>query len=473
MASLALMKKKIFNQIYFFLFMLLALLLPLQKEWVVYSIGLIFLFWLLEKPWYFVIAGAYLWIIWSTQSVLLFVVGLIILLGLNELVQWLFGFGRHSHFYKLKNEPFRRNILAFSGFYLLYILGLSYSQNLEYASFDLEVKFSMFVFPVLLSTMRKEVFKGKRFNLILVLFVIGCVVSTLVSIGVAVDNYLHSFNEEVFYYRWLSYYHHPGYLSMYLVFAIAILMWFMLKRKEFKLGLWHCIAFCFLIFYFSIIIVMLSSKAGVLSLLMVYMLLVAHIIVYEKKIIQGLVYILLISGMLFLSFRYFSYSLNRIISYKDVVKESMKNDANKPGEEGDRVTLWKNTLEVLKDHIIFGVGTGDVDDKLMEEYKKNKVREAYEKHLNAHNQYLQTFLSLGIAGFLALMLVIILPAFYSLKRRNLLYVIFLLILSINLLVESMFETQAGVVFYAFFNAFLFFSFGLKDQQNQKSFAAKF
>ena len=45
---------------------------------------------------------------------------------------------------------------------------------------------------------------------------------------------------------------------------------------------------------------------------------------------------------------------------------------------------------------------------------------------------------------------------YAFRKKHLLYLLFLGIIAFNLLVESMFERQAGVVFYALFNSFLFY-----------------
>jgi O-antigen ligase len=101
------------------------------------------------------------------------------------------------------------------------------------------------------------------------------------------------------------------------------------------------------------------------------------------------------------------------------------------------------------------VGTGDVKDHLLEKYREKQLYNALGLELNAHNQYLQTMLALGIIGLLILLLNIVLPALYGMEMKHYLYLIFLILVAFNFLFESMLETQAGVVFYAFFNAYLF------------------
>jgi len=48
------------------------------------------------------------------------------------------------------------------------------------------------------------------------------------------------------------------------------------------------------------------------------------------------------------------------------------------------------------------------------------------------------------------------PALIAFKRKDYIYFFFILLFAMSILTESMFENQAGVVFYAFFNALLFY-----------------
>ncbi len=451
------LKNKIFNWIYFILFLSLAFFIPLKKEFVVYIIGFIFLFWLIEKPWLVVLGGLYLWLIWSTQSVALFVTGLIIIIALSEIVLWLSGLRKYSHFLLLKKEPFRWHVLSFSGFYLLYILGLIYSNNLNYASFDLEVKFSLFIFPVVIATMRKEVLKGNRVKFILILFITGCLISTLLSFGIAVDRYTDFwFSTRIFYYDSLSRFHHAGYMAMFLTFTVAVLICFMVRKKRYKLNNWHIISFFGLIVYFSIFIILLSSKAGIISLLLVFLFSIAYYIINEKKIIHGLMLTVLTGLMFYLLMVIFPYSINRMIDYQIAVKNTVAETKDEKQKTDSRIEIWSVSTHIIKNNFLIGVGTGDVKDKLLERYRNEGIDEAFFKEYNTHNQYLQTFIALGIIGFLALVLLLLLPAYYAFRKKIFLYFMFLMIVAVNFLVESMLETQDGVVFYAFFNVFLLY-----------------
>ena len=121
-----------------------------------------------------------------------------------------------------------------------------------------------------------------------------------------------------------------------------------------------------------------------------------------------------------------------------------------------RLLVWKAAVQVISDNLIIGTGTGDSKDELMAEYKTRGMTGALAHELNAHNEFLQVFVSLGIIGFVLLLGNLYFPLFFAFKEGNIIYLLFLLIISLNFLTESMFETQAGVMFYAFFNSLLCF-----------------
>jgi O-antigen ligase len=78
----------------------------------------------------------------------------------------------------------------------------------------------------------------------------------------------------------------------------------------------------------------------------------------------------------------------------------------------------------------------------------------FNEQLNSHNQFLQTFLALGLPGILLLLSLFVFPIINSLKTKNYILFCFLVIVFLNFLTESMLETISGVVFFAFFYSLL-------------------
>ena len=73
---------------------------------------------------------------------------------------------------------------------------------------------------------------------------------------------------------------------------------------------------------------------------------------------------------------------------------------------------------------------------------------------NAHNQYLQTLLSTGIIGIIILLIFSFSPFYFGIKHKDILYISFVIVLILNIFVESMFEARAGVNFIAIMNMLL-------------------
>jgi len=208
-----------------------------------------------------------------------------------------------------------------------------------------------------------------------------------------------------------------------------------------------------LILIFQLFIVLLSSKAGILALAMTYMLVILYYLVYRGHRTS-----ILISGTLLIAFlltlSFFPQSYSRFYNAESALENELDTDSEESSVA--RILIWQTSLELIKKNPLFGVGTGDVELELMKLYKEKNIKLAVDETLNAHNQYLQTFIALGIIGFVALIASFVFPAVYAFRKKQLLYLLFLAIFAFNLLVESMLERQAGVVFYALFNSFLFY-----------------
>lgn len=380
------------------------------------------------------------------RKVIPYVIALIIL-------TWLFDGDLSAKIKRIVNSSHRTNLLLFAGIYMLYLIGLSYSGNFGTGLFNLEVKLSLFIFPVMFASIREEVLSLKISRRILTSFVLGVFASMLLCYSVAFIDYVQNGNVEVFYYSNLSVLIHPSYLAMYVCFAIAVLLYYNLKT--YIRGRLSVILSMVLVLLFQLFVVMLSSKAGILGLVIVIALFTAFTIFSEKRLLTGIFSGIVLSISFLVLFFLFPASSARFEQTREVLEQAEVGAAEVANSTGERIMIWYYTFEITNEHFLFGVGTGDVIDHLLSKYSEKGMRNAYNLQLNAHNQYLQTFLALGIIGLIVLLLTLLLPGIFSVERKHYLYLIFLVLISFNFLFESMLETQAGVVFYAFFNAYFF------------------
>ena len=82
--------------------------------------------------------------------------------------------------------------------------------------------------------------------------------------------------------------------------------------------------------------------------------------------------------------------------------------------------VWKCSIEIIKENVFFGVGTGDVKTELNKKYEEKNIQQALKDNLNSHNQFLQTYVAIGLPGFILLLASLLLPLLYGIKKGNIL-----------------------------------------------------
>ena len=122
-----------------------------------------------------------------------------------------------------------------------------------------------------------------------------------------------------------------------------------------------------------------------------------------------------------------------------------------------RLEYWKAALNIIKENVLCGVGTGDVETAFSKEYEKVKSPLSKEWRLRSHNQFLAIGTALGIMGILLFFASLFYPLLKHKTNTDILYLTFFIIVFLSFLSEDTLESQTGATFYAFFNSlFLFF-----------------
>ena len=373
-------------------------------------------------------------------------------------INWIAG----GNFIRLfKNSQSKFYFFLFISLYLLYCTGLIYSENKEYGLKDLETKLSLLLFPIVYFSSEK--LNAEKIRSLFAAFTYGCAAAALLCFGNAVYQYFHVkylLAQNIWAYNYginfflkdrISAWMHPSYISMY--FAMALYSIYFFRKENADSSIWKKY---FIPAVLSVFILLFNSKAGILSLFLLGSYICWQLIVKERKF--KLAALIITSALSLFSVLYFT--APEFEARIKGVFNSFSPDTNiKTSEEStaSRIAIWKAAKIVISENFLTGTGTGDVKDELINEYKKEEMTFALQQNLNAHSQFLQTFAAIGIAGFFSLFAALFIPLFREWKKQNSLYIVFLLLMILNLLAESMFETQAGVVFYAFFNSLLLFS----------------
>lgn len=375
----------------------------------------------------------------------LFVPPVIILFGLSWLIEGRF----REKFQMIGKDPL---FYILTGYFLFHLIGMLWTTDYANGWFDLQVKLSLVVMPLLIGM--NIALKKVGAKPVLLAYLAGLLFSALYCAGDAMLDYF-MLGIENYFYTGLSAFMHPSYYAMYLAIGLVIVVWLCADKTITggkRAGL-LCMGG-----FFVLMVILLQSKSGIIFTAVCLFAAILWFGLQIKRWLPVLVSLAAISLAYFLVNRYVVTPANSRIynATYNVSEEKIKPGTSESSQV--RIVVWQTVAELIPSYWTFGTGTGDINMVLKEAYKRKGMDYAYAHSLNAHNQFFQSFLALGIIGFLLLFLSFILAAWRAMKRRELIYIIFLLCVFLNFLPESMLETQAGVVFYAFFNSlFLFHS----------------
>lgn len=118
-----------------------------------------------------------------------------------------------------------------------------------------------------------------------------------------------------------------------------------------------------------------------------------------------------------------------------------------------RVGNWKNAFYIIKKSPITGVGAGDRQDLLKQEYLNDGFIVGYNANYNEHNQFLRFWMSSGVLGIGFFILFFIVLIRLAIKNKD--YTMLSIVISLILfsLTESWLARQKGVYLLGFILAF--------------------
>jgi O-antigen ligase len=336
---------------------------------------------------------------------------------------------------EFKETNFKSPLLWFIFYYLLLLVGMLWSENTAFGLSKLENKLTFLLFPILylLSNRKLGNSDWKKifiFSLVftLVIYELTAFVKTLFLHTELPANYFMESRFTVFMHR--------SYFSCYLVIGTI----FLIENIRKQFNFWSLL----LIVFFAIGTYQTGSKAGFLSLLII---IIAYAIIFILK--KAKKYFIISFSFMLITCSAFLFTNNVIKSRFETTWSALNNFkvTENPSIESNtaRIIMWNTSWNVWQEQFIFGTGTGDYDDALTKKNIDLGNTGVAKERLNAHNQFLNTGVQLGLIGFLILAMIFISAWLYQpfCTWRNLILIVFF----INFLVESFLETQAGIVLF--------------------------
>jgi O-antigen ligase len=345
---------------------------------------------------------------------------------------------------------------------ILPIIFLAYVGSIYFFSeqFDLkwiELRASLIAFPI--------VFLGKKSLssiALLKVFIAGCLIAYLICFGQAIYSALYytesalifeplinparGFFEAIvyegnyFFGKHFSAFIQTAYFGFYLTLALAALL------------IYHT-RFCKKNTAIAIAIVLVLGIVQTMSLAALGGLFVLAIILvsaFLKSIrLKSIIYLMLI-GIFVVG----SVTQPRLkILLNDLLAKEFKLDPNERYGVMLRLLSWNAAIEIIKDRPLFGVGVPNAQKRLNQYYEENEYVYPLRENLNAHNQFLQTSVEMGITGML-LLLWVFFVLFKKMKRVALKNQVFISCFAVQLWFNFMFEVfftrYIGISVFCFF-----------------------
>ena len=331
---------------------------------------------------------------------------------------------------------------------IVYIFGLINTKDIKYGIDFLSKSMSFLAFPLIFFSLSEYIKKEKLFKY----FLLGLFITNLYLIYL----FFYYINFGLKFYKIVTVdIYHSTYLGMYSLFAYWICI--NLFRKKDKKALLLLAIF----FLFSAIICS-SRIIFILSLISVMMTLISAFKSNFKKVV-AVVFTSLVFIIAMLSIPSTKQKFNQFLEIQKIGF-----DKDNYRSLSSRFAKIEASIAVLKDNIWIGTGTGDAEEKLVQQYKKMNFTMGYKKRYNPHNQYLDNLTRNGlIGGIISLLVIYLFPFYISIKSNEKLLLAFILIIAGVSLTESILVRHRGIVFYAFFVSLMLNSVNASKSINNK------
>lgn len=358
-----------------------------------------------------------------------------------------FAFLKHKPAKAILNSVFFRWSIVYA---LIYLFGMIGTHDPALAQFDAVQKTSIALLAFLMIVGGLNGISS-LFSMASKAFVLANFAALVACFGLSLQIYLQHGDWHAFYYVNLSHFMHTGYFSMYLCFCVTLLLFdFGTNKALFKQSISSLLVVCF-----TIGIYLLASKSGLITLFVIFLAFGLRWVHHKVKSAPSRILVGVSAIILTLSIAFLPGSFNRLNTLLKDIRTYSEKDDHAVDTAGQRILVWQSAWAVIKNNFWIGTGVGNDNEALHQEYQRRGHDFLLEKKLNAHNQFLQTFLALGVGAFLFFLMYLGLPIYYGIKNRDFLLLVFGLIILINSLTESILNRQAGIVFWTIWGTLLF------------------
>lgn len=379
---------------------------------------------------------------WPDYGILFIV---LVFAGFNKMMPIAMGVTALSLFFIRNNLVDIKRLLSlrypfiwFIIFFLVHIIGLINTENMDFAISDIGMKASLIGVPIFLVLTKIRL----RFDQIITGYLASLMIALIVlylcaiyrSFDAPEDNHWGYFKGVDF-----SILMHRSYFATYLAVGTLISIYRFIESEK---GRIYYLLMAFLMFAAT---VQTFSKAGILILALLVIPMAYYLIAkYYSRLyalfavgtIVGVLAVILVTSSS-LNAR-FENMISGFVNHQSSSNTSIESSAS-------RMIMWSTSIQVFSENVLIGVGTGDVRDELDKRNAELGNTGVVEHSLNSHNQYLNTSVQLGLLGLIPLLLSMLTALILAIRKRNLVFFMMITTFMLTMLFESFLETQAGLI----------------------------
>lgn len=352
--------------------------------------------------------------------------------------------------------------------YIIYIGSLLYSENEAFYVF--ERKLSLIAFPLIFFLHK---YTGKQQLMMHKLFILGVFVSGLICLSYSIYNSFNiiggqlvfranviagkdffesvNFGGNYFFGSHFSIFHQTVYYAIYVCVAIVMLLW---KKHVFSKR-YRTI----LLSFFLLLLFLISNKA---NLLIVCTILIYKLIPYFREVsVVGKITALLASVVFFIFFFFANPRMGA--SARNILNKGITVENSARYGYSLRLLSWDSAIKLIKESPVFGYGVGDAQDELNAIYESKDYIWPLKRSLNAHNEYFQLWIEVGILGVILFLSIFVILFKYRAQDHQGAWIFpILIILFINAFFESYLNRYSGLLITSYLYCLIISNYNPKN-----------
>lgn len=347
------------------------------------------------------------------------------------------------------DTPLRVTLLTVAVFWLCYVVSVFYSQNVDRALVLVPRKAVMLIAPLCIllsdtSYLRRDHLRVLFYGL---LVAIG---------GLFVYNLCTNTFEDK----------NHTYVALYILPTVGFI-YSELSQQRGVMPLWQKLMLYVAAVMTIVFIIYIDSRAGILCLYGIEVLCALHF-AQKRGWWKGVLLALLSVGLTFTAEKTLPNHNSRLPIASLASKQAVETDDGAVadtvtttvpayGKYNDaRMAINVTAVKTIADNPVIGYGVGDYDTVFSKRLGTEGYPSLEEQQLNAHNQYTETALAIGIIGLAAMLWWLVMPLCLAWRRKKGFWPVLVLtfIVMFCFLFESMLERQMGMQFVSLLYALM-------------------